>query len=187
MAARQREYALKDYKARPNLCTFCGQAISIPAGVKVSEIRTRRFCGHSCAARYSNQRRGRCASSAADRHCKQCGKATSEGARACRACDIARRQALKATTKKAELFARRRAWPNARAAITSHARAQYAASGRPRRCEVWGYERHVNVAHRKPVSAFRAEATLAEINRIGNLVALCPNHHWELDHGLLSL
>jgi predicted restriction endonuclease len=24
------------------------------------------------------------------------------------------------------------------------------------------------------------------VNELSNLVALCPNHHWELDHGLLS-
>lgn len=27
---------------------------------------------------------------------------------------------------------------------------------------------------------------MEEINDINNLIGLCPNHHWELDHNLLS-
>jgi hypothetical protein len=25
------------------------------------------------------------------------------------------------------------------------------------------------------------------VNSLDNLVGLCPNHHWEFDHGLLQL
>jgi len=37
------------------------------------------------------------------------------------------------------------------------------------------------------VSDFPDAALIAEINDIANLVALCPNHHWEFDHGVLTL
>ncbi|MBE7514091.1 MAG: HNH endonuclease [Anaerolineales bacterium] len=34
---------------------------------------------------------------------------------------------------------------------------------------------------------FFPDSLLSEINAIDNLMALCPNHHWELDNHLLSL
>ena len=37
------------------------------------------------------------------------------------------------------------------------------------------------------VSDFDDSALISEINSKDNLIALCPNHHWEYDHGLLKL
>lgn len=54
-------------------------------------------------------------------------------------------------------------------------------------CYVCGYDKHWQAAHIKPVSSFGDDEYVASVNDINNLVALCPNHHWELDHGLLSL
>jgi predicted restriction endonuclease len=54
-------------------------------------------------------------------------------------------------------------------------------------CAICGYNQHVEAAHRRPVSDFPDEATVSEINEPANLVYLCPNHHWEHDHGLLTL
>lgn len=34
---------------------------------------------------------------------------------------------------------------------------------------------------------FAPDALLAEVNTQANLIALCPNHHWEFDHGRLNL
>jgi predicted restriction endonuclease len=28
---------------------------------------------------------------------------------------------------------------------------------------------------------------LSEVNDLSNLVYLCPNHHWELDNGIIKL
>lgn len=65
--------------------------------------------------------------------------------------------------------------------------ARKVASGLPERCAHCGYERHVDVCHVKDISSFTDETLIAEINRIENLVKLCKNHHWELDHGFLKL
>lgn len=51
---------------------------------------------------------------------------------------------------------------------------------------VW-YTNYCEVCHIKPVNGFSDESLVSEINDINNLVALCPNHHWEFDHGLLQL
>ncbi len=59
--------------------------------------------------------------------------------------------------------------------------------GKGRKCIICGYDKHIDVAHIKPVSKFKKTDLIAEINSLDNLTALCPNHHWEYDHGLLSI
>lgn len=61
--------------------------------------------------------------------------------------------------------------------------------GRPLypRCKVCGYDKHVEICHIKAIADFPPEAKLKEVNDLTNLIGLCPNHHWELDHELLVL
>lgn len=54
-------------------------------------------------------------------------------------------------------------------------------------CAACGYSKHVQLAHIKPVSSFPPEATIGEVNSPRNVIQLCPNCHWEFDHGLLAL
>jgi hypothetical protein len=54
-------------------------------------------------------------------------------------------------------------------------------------CRVCGYAKHVELAHIKSISSFPSSATIGEINSPENVVQLCPNCHWELDNGFLSL
>lgn len=88
---------------------------------------------------------------------------------------------------KGQLFAARKNWQSARSAIRKHACRVYAKNQGPLSCAVCGYSAHVEVCHRTGVSEFPDSATVSTINTFGNLVALCPNHHWELDNGLLTL
>lgn len=71
--------------------------------------------------------------------------------------------------------------------IDINARKLYKKSGSPYICKVCGYAHHVQICHIKDVKDFEDSALIAEINSLNNLVALCPNHHWEFDHGLLKL
>lgn len=54
-------------------------------------------------------------------------------------------------------------------------------------CQVCGYEKHVELAHIKPVSEFEDSAKLYAVNSPDNILVLCRNHHWEFDHGMLKL
>lgn len=54
-------------------------------------------------------------------------------------------------------------------------------------CENCGYSNHIEACHIIPIRAFPDAATVEEINSNENLVGLCPNCHWELDHGKLKL
>jgi hypothetical protein len=71
--------------------------------------------------------------------------------------------------------------------ITRYARKAYRKAGRPQICKACGYSEHINVCHIKDIKDFPTDALIGEINHIDNLVALCPNHHWEFDHGKLLL
>ena len=74
---------------------------------------------------------------------------------------------------KGELFGCRKNWQSARTAIRKLADSIF-------------YNKHIEIAHIKGVSEFSDDSLVSEINDINNLVALCPNHHWEFDSGQLS-
>ena len=93
---------------------------------------------------------------------------------------------ISALTKK-ELFDRYSQWQTARSAITRMAREIFAKSNKTKQCIVCGYDKHYEVAHIKAVSDFDDNALISEINSINNLIALCPNHHWEYDNHMLDI
>lgn len=53
-------------------------------------------------------------------------------------------------------------------------------------CFVCGYSKHVEICHKKPIGEYPDDTVILEINSIDNLVALCPNCHWEFDNGLIK-
>jgi predicted restriction endonuclease len=54
-------------------------------------------------------------------------------------------------------------------------------------CVICGYTNHVEVCHIKPISDFPMNTLISVVNHRNNIVALCPNHHWEFDHHLINL
>jgi hypothetical protein len=88
---------------------------------------------------------------------------------------------------KGELFANRKNWQSARNSIQKNARRIYFENVNNPKCIVCGYNKHVEVAHIKPVSDFNNNTTIREINSLSNLIGLCPNHHWEYDNGVITI
>lgn len=88
---------------------------------------------------------------------------------------------------KGEIFKKGKNWQAARSSIQHLARREFFGNNPSPKCAICGYDKHVEVAHIKPVSGFSDEATMREINSFSNLIGLCPNHHWEFDNGLLKL
>lgn len=74
--------------------------------------------------------------------------------------------------------------PEVSAYIRNFARICYRKSDKPKQCHRCAYNKHYEVAHIKPIKDFAPITKLCEVNHIDNLVALCPNCHWELDNGL---
>ena len=71
--------------------------------------------------------------------------------------------------------------------IRSHSRRLFLAANPDVKCHFCEYNLYIEVAHIKPVSAFQGDSKLSEVNDLSNLVGLCRNHHWELDHGYISI
>lgn len=71
--------------------------------------------------------------------------------------------------------------------IRDIARRAYKSSGKPKECIRCHYDIHYEVCHIKPIKDFVKSNSVAEVNDISNLIALCRNCHWEFDHGLLKL
>ena len=73
------------------------------------------------------------------------------------------------------------------ARIRALARKNYQNNNKPKECKICGYKKYFEICHIKPISQFSTDTTIAQVNDINNLVALCRNCHWEFDHGLLTL
>lgn len=117
-------------------------------------------------------------------NCK-CGKVIKKSAEFCRSCyNEVYGIHLKS---KGDLIKSRSNWWAARVPIAKHARKVYLKSNKPLECLICKYSLHIEICHIKPVSDFTDDALLREINDVNNLIALCPNHHWEFDNGKLKI
>lgn len=67
------------------------------------------------------------------------------------------------------------------------ARKVYKKNSGEMKCKICGYSTHIEICHIKPLSKFSKCDKIKEVNAFENLVALCPNHHWEFDHDLIKL
>lgn len=170
-AAQQKAAALEGYLHAPQICEECGQPIMPKPHQTVHDVRHQRFCGRSCAATHNNKR-----GAVLLVECVHCGASIPKyydgrnSRKHCESCWAAMQSAVALRTKA----------PGNRREIANHAEA--ALNGRLRICEKCGYDKHVERCHVRPVSDFPDGTTFAVINDPANLVYLCPNCHWELDH-----
>jgi len=186
-AKSQRDRALAKYLANPKICKECSIPIKVKPNERVGEVRKRDFCDRSCAASYNNRTAIRShGPQRKPRVCRTCDAKHLNGGTFCspdcREVDRLNRKSLGDRTK-GEVFANCSSWQSARAVIQKHARAQLSETA----CSHCGYAIHVDAAHVRAVSTFPDSATISMINDKSNLRALCRNHHWEYDHGLLAI
>lgn len=102
-------------------------------------------------------------------------------------CKCTKQESFLLDLTKGEVFGRRKNWQSARSSIRKLAKEIYMEHNEHPKCEICGYDKHIEVAHIKAVSEFDDDATIREINSIDNLIGLCPNHHWEYDNGILEI
>ncbi len=143
------------------------------------ETANPKFCSRSCAAKYNNRQFPK--REKKKFFCEKCGAEATPRRRFCEACNP---KAGADWSKRTLSFARLFLDYNAR--IRQLARKVYYNPGRSKRCVVCGYSKHVEVCHIKSIQEFLEDTPISVINSPDNLVALCPNCHWEFDHGLLS-
>lgn len=149
------------YNKDPKLCKKCGKVIEFSK-------RENSYCSQSCAAQINNL--------GVHRHpVKE---------------KIILEPKIKEFIKdaiKSEIFSLSKNWQSARSSIRKDAARVYKNSGLEYKCAVCNYDTYVEIAHIKAVSEFEDSSTIKEINDINNLVALCPNHHWEYDNQIIKL
>lgn len=155
-------------------CKQCGKKTENP-----------KFCSRSCSATFNNLLRG-------DRSyseiCPQCGGEKFRTSKLCRNCYLRNIKLASITDDKliSELVYRDDA--NRYNHIRGRARTAHEIFfGKNPKCFNCGYSKHVHICHKKPISDFDESTPVSVVNSKRNLVALCPNCHWEFDRGLLRL
>lgn len=150
-------------------CQSCGKETSNP-----------KYCSRSCAAIETNKTPKRKRKLSA---CIVCNSDTGSARRSyCADCGSTRLVESRALS---EVKGRRRY--QAHSQVRNHARNVFVRDIGITFCEVCGYDKHYEVCHIKAISDFSEEALVKDINNVNNLIALCPNCHWEFDHGFLEI
>jgi hypothetical protein len=157
-------------------CLNCNDAIR-------ADSQRRKFCSESCNHRYSSKLFNK-------RHKKTCPvcqkNKMSHNAKSCRECDLKSISCDELTLADyhAKYPDKHPSWKNAE--IRNFAR-NWNKHLKVQPCQKCGYSNHIEFCHIKAISSFPQTAKLKEINKEENLLVLCPNHHWELDNGILSI
>lgn len=183
----QRTKAIESYNINPSICKYCECPIPVRDNEKVSTVRRKKFCNKSCAAKFNNNNRTRHKKSPSNMDIEYPTKYPRKpGVTPLEVCK--QNNCIKLKTK-GELFNTRKNWQSARSNIQRDARITYLSETESPKCQHKScmYKLHVDVAHIKAVSEFSDDTPISEINHINNLMGLCKNHHWEYDHGYITL
>lgn len=115
--------------------------------------------------------------------CKSCGKGISKKSTYCKTCYTSL-TLINSNTKLEDVHKAAKYQVSARVRGLARAKAKHL--GLDKKCQICGYDKHVEVHHIKPISSFPPDTLISDINSEDNLVVLCPNCHWEADNGLLK-
>lgn len=153
-------------------CLHCGKLTRNP-----------KYCSRSCSAIEANHIQPKRKRHIKEFYCVVCAKPTKERRKYCDSCAPNSMKWLTRTV--GEL--RRDGYYQVYHIIRALARRIYKESGVPLRCAVCGYATHVEICHKRPIRGFEKDTRINNVNALENLVALCPNHHWEFDQGLIAI
>lgn len=174
----------EEYNLNPNICLNCGKEILCSDGEKLSNVKKKKFCNQSCAASYNNRNRQK-----RKYYCEKCGNLIGEGyveyhkRKYCDKCTPNYKDWSKITY--GEMKNLRKYQVNSR--IRELARKVYVENDGSKICQRCGYDKHIEVCHIKGISEFSDDTPISVINDFSNLIGLCPNCHWELDYGDLTI
>lgn len=174
---------VKDYCQKIISCANCGKEVVKSANQIRKAKHGKNYCSSSCAA-ISNNKITTEFKKKKTKVCKRCSNLVFSNYSYCKECwkilgsidnitlyDVAGERAMDATRY---------------SPIRARCRRVYEKSDRPKCCLKCGYDKHYEVCHIKAISEFSLESLISEINSKENTVALCPNCHWEFDHGFIK-
>lgn len=145
-------------------CLHCNQITANP-----------RFCSRSCSSSFNNKAKPKRMKKVY--LCQTCGIPITRRATFCHSCKIQKGDDM--TLQNAIYHTHHKS--SAYALVRTRARA-IAKLNNMNSCSKCGYSRHVEIAHIKPISSYPLDTMVSIVNAIDNLLALCPNCHWDFDH-----
>lgn len=150
------------------LCKNCGKETKNPS-----------FCSRKCSAILNNRLYPKVLSK---RKCKSCLVSLKSNKTYCNGCSPQKRGGIILQ----DVIYGKHHKSSSFALVRFRARAKIKKLGF-KSCQYCGYNKHIEVAHIKPISDFALDTPIDLINQDDNLLVLCPNCHWEFDHGLLKV
>lgn len=161
-------------------CECCGIEFNkFPKEVKGTNAN---YCSRSCAAKINNKKFPKLT---AKKHFCGCGNERKrKDVQTCKACIKKRLEEC------SDLTIGERTYHKHKSAKYSYIRAdakRILKNFTDKSCKNCGYNKHTEVAHIKSIASFPKDTKIKEVNDINNLIFLCPNCHWEFDHGDLTL
>lgn len=145
------------------------------------ETKNPKFCSSSCSATFNNKINPK---RKPESKCVDCDKAITASRTRCKEhylIWVKNKEAKDMTLEEAIYWKHHKS--SAFALVRSRARSTSKMKN-SNGCEKCGYLKHVQACHKKPISSFPLDTKISEINRNDNILCLCPNCHWEYDHGL---
>lgn len=162
-------------------CKRCDKQFSkLPSQIK--KVKNN-FCSRSCAVSWNNKHSNRTHGPKKTKfyYCKICNVLVKDRNRYCKDHKVS---IISKTIAESEDLSGRPA--NKYRSVRDHARNTAIKAGILKSCKICGYSKHVVTCHIKEISSFEKSTLIGKINNLSNLVGLCKNHHWEMDHNLLS-
>lgn len=147
------------------------------------------FCSKSCAATYNNSHnKSRKFGPAKSKKCKYCDNIVgSKKSSVCPECRETHPAVVLDISLTIQDIKQHHGFKSNRfSRVRGHARRVLKKAGGLVKCLMCGYSKHVEACHIVPISKWAATTTISKVNSLNNLVGLCKNCHWELDHGILS-
>lgn len=153
-------------------CLNCGKLTDNP-----------KFCSSKCAATYNNKKHPKRERKL--HFCKTCGIEVPYKRKYCTKCHPQYRNWSKLTVR--DILYNTNVAANKYTRIRDNGKKVYKDSDKPKQCVNCGYNTHYEICHIKPIHSFNLDTPISVVNHVDNLIALCPNCHWEFDHGMLTL
>lgn len=141
------------------------------------EIKDKNFCSISCSNRGKPKRKY-------SKHCEKCNNLIPKVDRFCKQCRIEYLKENSIENRTLGSF-KHIYGPVRYSQIREHARSEAVILDDV--CVNCGYDKHVEVCHKKDIPSFTDDTLIKEINALYNLVKLCKNCHWESHNGYLDI
>jgi hypothetical protein len=171
---RPHKAEISDHTRTLPYCKYCNEQIVQSPKSSFSKTKIKKFCNSSCFASYNNKLRKQ------KNPCTKCLDCETQipiknwfRRKYCNNCLVSKRAINRTILQMTH------------AKIRSHARRS--TMDREQKCVNCGYDKFVETCHIKAVGDFEKNTTLAIVNDQSNLILLCPNCHWEFDHGILVI